>query len=103
MDNSIQAGLIVSAIGLIVTFTALGIFIGVIVLLQKLFPPKPEVVESVKAQPIVALTDASPENNDSDEALVAVLAAAAYLRSRRSDQLGSALLAGPGRYRTSRN
>jgi Na+-transporting methylmalonyl-CoA/oxaloacetate decarboxylase gamma subunit len=102
MDN-IQTGLIVSAVGLIVTFTALGVFIGVIVLLQKLFPPKKEAEEAVEEQPVAAMSEASTENNDSDEALVAVLAAAAYLRSRRSDQLGSALLTGPGLYRTSRN
>jgi len=102
MDN-IQTGLMVSAVGLIVTFTALGVFIGVIVVLQKLFPPKKEAEESVEDQPVAAMSEASTENNDSDEALVAVLAAAAYLRSRRSGQLGSALLTGPGRYRTSRN
>lgn len=98
MDN-IQTGLMVSAIGLIVTFSALGVFIGVIVLLQKLFPPKQEAKEE---QPAAAMSDVSSDTDDSDEALVAVLAAAAYLRSRRSDQLGSALLTGPGLYRTSR-
>ncbi|MRS03740.1 hypothetical protein EG832_11055 [bacterium] len=102
MDN-IQTGLMVSAIGLIVTFSALGVFIGVIVLLQKLFPPKPEAEETAKEQPVVVMSEASKESEDSDEALVAVLAAAAYLRSRRSGQLGSTLLAGPGPYRTSRN
>lgn len=102
MDN-IQTGLMVSAIGLIVTFSALGVFIGVIVLLQKLFPPKPEAEESAEEQPVAVMSEASKESDDSDEALVAVLAAAAYLRSRRSGQLGSTLLAGPGPYRTSRN
>ena len=102
MDN-IQTGLMVSAIGLIVTFSALGVFIGVIVLLQKLFPPKPQAKISAVEQPFMAISDVSKESDDSDEALVAVLAAAAYLRSRRSGQLGSTLLAGPGPYRTSRN
>lgn len=102
MDN-IQTGLMVSAIGLIVTFSALGVFIGVIVLLQKLFPPKPEAKASVVEQPVAANAETTQENEDSDEALVAVLAAAAYLLSRRSGQLGSTLLAGPGPYRTSRN
>jgi len=102
MDN-IQTGLMVSAIGLIVTFTALGVFIGVIVLLQKLFPPKKEAKVSVVEQPVATLSDAAPQSDDADEALVAVLAAAAYLRSRRSGQLGSTLMAGPGPYRTSRN
>jgi Na+-transporting methylmalonyl-CoA/oxaloacetate decarboxylase gamma subunit len=102
MDN-IQTGLMVSAIGLIVTFTALGVFIGVIVLLQKLFPPKPETTVSVVKQPVMAISEVTDQSDDSDEAMVAVLAAAAYLRSRRSDQLGSTLLSGPGLYRTSRN
>jgi Na+-transporting methylmalonyl-CoA/oxaloacetate decarboxylase gamma subunit len=102
MDN-IQTGLMVSAIGLIVTFSALGVFIGVIVLLQKLFPPKPEAKASVVEVPVAALAEGIKESDDSDEALVAVLAAAAYLRSRRSGQLGSTLLTGPGPYRTSRN
>lgn len=102
MDN-IQTGLMVSAIGLIVTFSALGVFIGVIVLLQKLFPPKPETEEPEKEQPVAVMSETSKEDEESDEALVAVLAAAAYLRSRRSGQLGSSLLAGPGPYRTSRN
>ncbi|MDO8971949.1 MAG: OadG family transporter subunit [Saprospiraceae bacterium] len=101
MDN-IQTGLMVSAIGLIVTFTALGVFIGVIVLLQKLFPVKKEAIsEAVTATEPLNIVTAKEE--DSDEALVAILAAAVYLRSRRSDQLGSALLTGPGPYRTSRN
>ncbi|PKN97700.1 MAG: hypothetical protein CVU42_14790 [Chloroflexi bacterium HGW-Chloroflexi-4] len=102
MDN-IQTGLMVSAIGLIVTFSALGVFIGVIVLLQKLFPPKPEAQESAVEAPVAAIAESAQESDNSDEALVAVLAAAAYLRSRRSGQLGSTLLAGPGPYRTSRN
>jgi Na+-transporting methylmalonyl-CoA/oxaloacetate decarboxylase gamma subunit len=101
--DTIQTGLLVSAIGLLVTFTALGVFIGVIVLLQKLFPPKPEADESVEEQPVAAIAEATQKSDDSDEALVAILAAAAYLRSRQSGQLGSTLLAGPGPYRTSRN
>lgn len=101
--DTIQTGLIVSAVGLLVTFTALGVFIGVIVLLQKLFPPKKEAEESAEELPVAAIAEATSEANDSDEPLVAVLAAAAYLRSRRSGQLGSSLMTGPGPYRTSRN
>jgi len=103
MDNSIQSGLMVSVIGLLVTFSALGIFIGLIVLLQKLFPPKKDAKLSVVEQPVAQITEVTHESDNSDEALVAVLAAAAYLRSRRSGQLGSTLMAGPGPYRTSRN
>ena len=101
--DTIQTGLIVSAVGLLVTFTALGVFIGVIVILQKLFPPKPEAEKAEEEQPVAVIAEASSQADDSDETLVAVLAAAAYLRSRRSGQLGSSLMTGPGPYRTSRN
>ena len=100
MDN-IQTGLMVSLVGLTVTFFALFIFIGVILLLQKLFPPKTEKAEVEEVAPAQITADAS-DDESSEEAMVAAIAAAAYLRARRSDQLGAALLAGPGPYRTSR-
>ena len=98
-----QTGLVVSAVGLIITFFALFIFIGVIVVLQKLFPPKKNGAEKEASEEksetaaVISVT-----SDDSDEALVAALAAAAYLRSRRSGQLGASLLAGPGPFRTLR-
>lgn len=96
-----QTGLMISAIGLLVTFSALGIFIGIIVLLQKLFPAKPETKEIEQL-----ITDEPAEIEVKTEAgadeIAAVLAAVAYLRAQRSGQLGSELLSGPGLYRTSR-
>jgi hypothetical protein len=97
-----QMGLVVSGVGLTITFFSLGIFIGVIVILQKLFPPKPKEAEGVdegSQEPVAALAGNS---DDSDAELVAALATVAYLRSRRSGQLGASLLAGPGPFRTSR-
>jgi Na+-transporting methylmalonyl-CoA/oxaloacetate decarboxylase gamma subunit len=93
-----QTGLLISAVGLLVTFTALAIFIGVMVLLQKLFPVKKEgeeqVIEEVKPAEITA------ESSSADE-IAAALAAVSYLRSQRAGQLGASLLTGPGPYRTS--
>ncbi|MCX6055738.1 MAG: OadG-related small transporter subunit [Chloroflexi bacterium] len=94
-----QIGLVVSAVGLGVTFTALLIFIGVIVLLQKLFPPKTEIEGTDEA---VVVNVIATDQSQSDEALAVAVATAAYMRSRRSGQLGSSLLAGPGPYWTSR-
>jgi Na+-transporting methylmalonyl-CoA/oxaloacetate decarboxylase gamma subunit len=98
--TDIQMGLIVSAVGLTVTFAALLIFIGVIVLLQKLFPVKAEKEEKTEA--VGQTAEMTTDQDDSDESLAVAIVAAAYIRSRRSGQLGATLLAGPGPYRTSR-
>jgi Na+-transporting methylmalonyl-CoA/oxaloacetate decarboxylase gamma subunit len=96
--TNFQTGLLISVVGLLVTFTALAIFIGVIVLLQKLFPVKKEAEETVEeVKP--ALVEAKADS--SDDEIAAALAAVAYLRSRQTGQLGATLLSGPGPYRTS--
>ena len=95
-----QTGLLISAIGLLVTFTALGIFIGVMVLLQKLFPVKEEKTEIIveETKPVEIITEAE----SGVEEIAAALAAVTYLRSQRAGQLGATLAYGPGPYRTSR-
>jgi hypothetical protein len=95
-----QTGLLISAVGLLVTFSALGIFIGVMVLLQKIFPVKKEAEEQAVEEIKPALITAESETNP--EKIAAALAAIAYLRSQRAGQLGASLLSGPGPYRTSR-
>jgi Na+-transporting methylmalonyl-CoA/oxaloacetate decarboxylase gamma subunit len=95
-----QTGLMISAVGLLVTFSALGIFIGVMVLLQKIFPVKKEAEEIAVAEEKTAVIEAAPKT-DHDE-IAAALAAVTFLRSQRAGQLGSSLLTGPGPYRTSR-
>ena len=95
-----QTGLLISAVGLLVTFSALGIFIGVMVLLQKLFPVKEEKTE-------IAIEETKPveiviESESGVEEIAAALAAVSYLRSQRAGQLGATLAYGPGPYRTSR-
>ncbi len=97
-----QTGLMISAIGLLVTFSALGIFIGVMVLLQKLFPVKKESKKQdvVELQPVEITSEVKIESGV--EEIAAALAAVSYLRSKRTGQLGATLLYGPGPYRTSR-
>lgn len=96
-----QTGLLISVVGLVVTFTALFIFIGVMVLLQKIFPVKKAVEVSTPAVP-----DQPAEMNvtaeSGEEEITAALAAIAFLRTRNSGQLGDTLRYGPGPYRTSR-
>jgi Na+-transporting methylmalonyl-CoA/oxaloacetate decarboxylase gamma subunit len=97
-----QMGLVVSVVGLTITFFALFVFIGVILLLQKIFPPKPEQQEDQPGELEEATNSMAVGGDNSEEAIAAALAASLYLRSRRSGQLGATLLAGPGPYRTSR-
>jgi len=96
-----QTGLMISVIGLLVTFTALGIFIGIIVLLKKLFPVKAKKTDTEVAI-ISEPAEAIPQTEDDSENIAAAVAAVTYLRSRRAGQLGAALLSGPGPFRTSR-
>ena len=96
-----QTGLLISVVGLVVTFSALLIFIGVMVLLQKLFPvkEKTEILAPISTDiPIELASDAE----SCDDEITAALAAIAYLRSQNTGQLGAALLYGPGPYRTLR-
>ena len=98
--SDFSTGLMISLVGLLITFAALGIFIGLIYLLKTLFPFKEEVEEvavEAAAEPVAAVTT----EDDSDE-IAAAVAAVSYLRSRRAGQLGTALLSGFGPFRTSR-
>jgi len=96
-----QTGLLISVVGLVVTFSALLIFIGVMVLLQKLFPVKKqaETPQSIVEEKPSELTI---ETESGDDEIAAALAAIAYIRSQNTGQLGASLLYGPGPYRTSR-
>lgn len=96
-----QSGLMISVVGLVVTFSALLIFIGVMVLLQKLFPVKRKAVTPqsiVEDNPI----EFTIETESGSEEIAAALAAITYLRSQNTGQLGASLLYGPGPYRTLR-
>jgi Na+-transporting methylmalonyl-CoA/oxaloacetate decarboxylase gamma subunit len=79
-----QSGLWVSLIGLTITFVALGVFIGVIVLLKNFFPYKAEEVE--EAEETMAIAEADDDDN---AAVAAAIAAITYLRSQKKGQLGA--------------
>ena len=96
-----QTGLMISVVGLVVTFSALLIFIGVMVLLQKLFPVKNKSVAPVASAPDKPV-EITIETESGEEELTAAIAAIAYLRSQNTGQLGATLLYGPGPYRTLR-
>jgi Na+-transporting methylmalonyl-CoA/oxaloacetate decarboxylase gamma subunit len=96
--SDMQNGLMISVVGLLITFSALLIFIGVMVLLQKLFPVKK--VEQTELVQEEIMVPTPTKDNTRDEEIAAALAAVTYLRARRSGQLGTTLVSGPGPYRT---
>jgi Na+-transporting methylmalonyl-CoA/oxaloacetate decarboxylase gamma subunit len=100
--SEFNQGLVISAIGLLVTFLALGIFILIMILLKKLFPYKEENQtgekedEETYAEPnaVAAMETLASE----EEEMAAAIASLIYLRGQQSTQLGASLLEGPGRY-----
>jgi Na+-transporting methylmalonyl-CoA/oxaloacetate decarboxylase gamma subunit len=96
--NNIEQGLTIMVMGLGLTFSVLGIFIGVIVALQRLFPvpgesdaPKKEAAGRQAVSPLARETSA-------DEIAVAITVALAHLYSYElcRSNLGRGLEAGHG-------
>ena len=100
MSSQIMQGLILSVVGISLTFLALGILILLMILLERLFRDKTTAAatETIPAQsPPVR----SAEPKTADEEIVAVIAAAlAYVRSPAmgEDGLGATLASGPSRW-----
>ncbi len=93
MNPDFQTGLMVSIVGLSITFLALLIFIGVIMLLKAIFPYKAEAQEegdNVSVAETVVVEASSAE----DEEVAAAVAAVMFVRGRRSNQLGASLTEG---------
>jgi sodium pump decarboxylase gamma subunit len=95
LSSDFSTGLVVSGVGLLITFTALLIFIGVIMALKAIFPYKEEAGEDEVEEVTAAVSDGN------DEELAAAIAAVLHLRKRRSSQLGSALSEGKSSFWTS--
>lgn len=84
MSSDFSTGLMISVVGLLVTFTALGVFIGVIYLLKAIFPYKPEPEEegegeAAEGEAVEAEAQALTESDD--EEIAAAIAAVSYLKS----------------------
>lgn len=106
--SEFNQGLIISIVGLLITFTALGVFILVMVVLKKLFPFKEQKNEKGEAEDEETYEDETTlslaENTSSEEEeIAAAIGAITILRSQQSNQLGATLLEGPGRYWAAKN
>lgn len=93
MSPDFQTGLMVSVVGLSITFLALFIFIGVIMLLKAVFPYKAEAQEDNDDESD-AETVAYEATSAEDEEVAAALAAVMFVRGRRSNSLGASLTEG---------
>lgn len=96
-----REGLTISAFGLSITFLALGIFIFVMIGLQKLFPHKPvSVAKSTAGETTMTRMDETVSAVESSEQvteeIAAIAAAIAHLRALGQSSLGTSLEAGRG-------
>lgn len=95
--NELSQGLEVSLLGMIITFSALGVFVLIMVVLKRLFPYKndgaaeSEVAVSTEPVEIAVKTELVDEES---EVAAAVGAALAYWMSRSRSSLGDSLQEG---------
>jgi sodium pump decarboxylase gamma subunit len=98
-------GLEVSLLGLIITFLALGVFILVMVVLQRIFPPQGEEEgkepETAEEAPVLLSVNSADESEEGAVA-AAIAAALSYYRSAGRTQLGGSLIEGRGAWWVSR-
>ena len=103
MDNIYLQGLSVSLIGLFVTFLSLGVFILIMVGLQRIFPYREEVEVEEGGEEAEALTMIQVEDADEEGAVAAAIAAAlSYFSARNESQLGECLKQGRSAWWASR-
>lgn len=97
--NEITQGLQISISGLTITFLALGVFILIMFVLQKLFPPKPQTEDENGDDQAAGdtYTDIEVSSAGKDNEIAAAIAAAvSYLQSTGQSQLGGTLQEGRG-------
>ena len=95
--NEINQGLILSGIGILITFSSLGILILVILLLKTFFPPEGRDRESV---PSVGEPGKSQSDRKQNKRIAAAVGAALILQKNKdhSSSLGKVLETPPGNW-----
>lgn len=93
--NPISQGLLISAVGLIVAFTSMASFILVIILLQKVFPPRAEAETAESPDAVEAAEQFIAAKDDDEEAIVAAIVVAIdSARAKVQSKLGAELQMG---------
>ena len=95
--NPILQGLTISISGIVITFLALGLFILVMVILQKMFPAESEAPDGSDAEK-KTIVESSTASDDEGEVVAAIAAAVAYFQQsfNQSGDLGISLNEGRG-------
>lgn len=99
MSELLWQGLLISAIGMGLTFAALGLLILAMILLERFAPDQPKRSDNERSEPAESLAVSSLARRSEEEEIAAAIAVAlAHLRSLDICQsgLGSTLEAGPG-------
>jgi len=98
LDPIVQ-GLEISVLGLAVTFTALGLFILVMLFLQRIFRVKPETNAELEEKVMQGSAETSNIELEDDSELIAVITAAiSHLRAKNLSSLGTSLENGKGNW-----
>ena len=93
--NPIVQGLEITVLGLLVTFTALGIFILVMLVLKRIFREKPKTGDAQDIAEAASMVEVSTSEVEDDSEVIAVIAAAiAYMKSKTFSTLGVSLESG---------
>lgn len=90
--NLLDEGFALSLIGLATTFTGLGLFVLIIVVLRALFPGQDEVAESRRRM------ESAPPSTPTDPKVAAAIAVALRRVQSPRAKLGAELESGPGPY-----
>jgi len=95
--NPILQGLTISISGILITFLALGLFILIMIVLQKLFPAESESPAGSDAEK-KTIVESSTAVEDEGEVVAAIAAAVAYFQQSfaQSGDLGTSLNEGRG-------
>ena len=94
-------GLSISIVGLLITFTALGLFVLIMIVLQKIFPPKLQKEGEKNGPEQVIKIDSQHDtfHADNDQAVIAAISAAiSYVQAKEKSNLGAILTGGHGRW-----
>jgi Na+-transporting methylmalonyl-CoA/oxaloacetate decarboxylase gamma subunit len=92
--DDMTAGLMITIFGLLLAFTFMGIFIGTIVLLQKVFPARSEGAQETNSVSPAAPMGMAAEIGTQEEVVAAIAVALSALHSEQQSELGSALQCG---------
>jgi Na+-transporting methylmalonyl-CoA/oxaloacetate decarboxylase gamma subunit len=103
--NVYLQGLSISIMGIVITFLALGIFILIMIVLQRFFPPVNE-EEEAEGEPETVVEDIlvrAEEEQDENAVVTAIAAALAFFKAQeKSASLGDALREGHSGWWSSR-